>query len=397
MAEDSEAAVERAADLGAASVTEEGLAKLQSLIGTKLRISQQFNGLASKEAIRNFANGVGDPNPLWRDEEYARRSSYGCIVAPPSWLYSVFPTWVSVGLPGVHGFHSGNDWEFYRPVLVGDTITPECIFCGYKEKQSRFSGRLIMVREEARYYNQRGELVATAKTWNARAERRAARERGKYSHIKLPHPWTEEELKRIEEEVLSEEIRGSTPRYWEDVQVGEELHPVIKGPFGLTDMIAYCVGAQPVQLLAHGLSLRLYQRHPAWAFRDPNSCALEPIYGVHYNKAAANAAGLPYPYDVGTQRQCWLIHLLTNWMGDDGWLKRNYAEYRQFVFFSDVVRLGGRVTKKYIDENGEGCVDIETWAVNQRGDNTMPGHSAVLLPSRERDSWPLRQRQGGTR
>ncbi len=109
-------------------------------------------------------------------------------LTPPSWLYSVFPTWVSVGLPGVYGFHSGNDWECYKPIFVGDTITPECIFMGYEEKPSRFAGRTVIIHEEARYFNQRGALVAKAKTWSVRAERHKARSTGKYAQIQLPHP-----------------------------------------------------------------------------------------------------------------------------------------------------------------------------------------------------------------
>ncbi len=382
------------AELPEGRITDEALEELRKRIGIKLRIGNIFNELASKDAVRHFADGIGDPNPLWRDEEYVKKTRYHSIVAPPSFLYSIFPSWVAHGLPGVHGFHSGGDWSFYKPLLVNDRIRPECIFTGFEEKKSEFAGRMIMEYQEARYYNQKEKLIAKCNGWIVRTERRAAREKGKYHRIQLPHPWTEEGLKEIEEEILKEEIRGAKVRYFEYVKVGEELMPVIKGPFGLTDMIAYCVGAAPVQLLAHGISLRLYRRHPAWAFRDPNTYALEPIYGVHYNKAAANAAGLPYPYDVGVQRHCWLIHLLTNWIGDDGWIKRNYAEYRKFVYHSDVVWFKGKVTKKYIDEDGECCVDIETSAINQRGEDTMPGHSTVVLPSKEKGTWPLDRRMG---
>ena len=79
-------------------------------------------------------------------------------------------------------------------------------------------------------------------------------------------------------------------------------------------------------------------------------------------------------------------------MGDDGWLKRNFAEYRRFVYFSDAVRFEGTVTKKYVDDNGEYCVDIETTAFNQRGENTAPGQSTVILPSKEKGTWPVKDR-----
>jgi acyl dehydratase len=375
-----------------AIINDEDLKEWEDRIGLRLRISQIFNKTASYEAIRNYVNGIGDSNPLYRDEEYTKNTRYGRLIAPPSWLYSVFPTWVLQGLPGIHAFHSGNDWQFYKPIFIGDSITPECIFTGFDVKPSKFAGKTVFEYQRANFYNQRGELVAKTDLWLVRAERKAARETGKYSSIQLPHPWTEEELKRVDDDVLAEQIRGSKVRYWEDTEIGEELTPVVKGPFGLTDMIAYCVGAAPVQIAAHGTQLRLYREHPAWAFRDPLTCAWEPIYGVHYNMAAANAAGLPYPYDVGVQRQGWLINLLTNWMGDEGWLKRNYAEYRRFVYHSDVIRFKGKVTNKYVDADGEHCVDIETSAINQRGENTMPGYSIVALSLREKGTWPVEMR-----
>ncbi len=122
-------------------ITDEALEIFQSRVGTKLRIENQFNELASRDAIRKFADGTGDPNPLWRDNEYARSSVYNSIVAPPSWVNSVLPTWVLQGLPGVHALHTSTDWEFYRPVIVNDRITPECFFTGCKVINSQFAGR----------------------------------------------------------------------------------------------------------------------------------------------------------------------------------------------------------------------------------------------------------------
>ena len=381
-----------AAKISEGFITSEALEAWQERIGVKLRIGNIFNQYASKEVIRNYALGIGDVNPLWLNEDYARQTRYKSMVAPPGWYYSVFPTWVLQGLPGVHAFHSGNDWTFFKPVFVGDTITPECIFTGFDVKTSKFAGKMVREYQRANFYNQRNELVAFTDLWLVRAERAAARSTGKYASIQLPHPWKEEELKKIDEEILNEQIRGSNPRYWEDVEVGDELQPVVKGPFGLMDMIAYTVGAAPVQVMAHHASLELYTEHPAWAVRDPNTYSWEPVYAVHFNKPIANAAGLPYPYNAGAQSQSWLTHLFTNWMGDDGWLKRNYAEYRHFVYFSDVIWLKGKVVRKYVDEEGDYCVDIETSGMNQRGENTMPGYSIVALPSRDNNVWPLDKR-----
>jgi acyl dehydratase len=84
--------------------------------------------------------------------------------------------------------------------------------------------------------------------------------------------------------------------------------------------------------------------------------------------------------------------MLTNFAGDDGWLKMTFSEFRKFVYYSDVVRFRGRITDKFIDEGNECCVRIETSATNQRGEEVMPGHAVVALPSRKHGTDPLDKR-----
>ena len=384
-----------------AALTEEMIQEMRGKIGLKLRTEHsQNNSEATFYPLTKFADGIGDPNPLWHDEEYAKKTSYGGLIAHPSWVWTVLGG-IQFGFRGLGTFHSGSDIYFHKPVYLGDKLRPECIFTGFDEPKadSKFSeGKTFFQHYDNRYYNQRDELVAKIPFWVFTFERGRAKAKGKYTGKKetiiIPHPWTEEELKKIEEEGLSEEIRGSNPRYWEDVKVGDELKPVVKGPLGLSDMISFLIGgATPIPRLgAHGVALRQYHKHPAWAFRDPDTYSLEPIFAVHYNRHAAKSMAQPAAYDVGIERHCWLTHLLTNWMGDDGWLKRSYAEYRRFVYFSDIVWFKGKVTKKYIDDDGECCVEIETHAINQRNEDCMPGHSTVALPSREKGIWPLDSR-----
>ena len=389
-------------DMGVAEVAEgvlddDVLKEWQNRLGMELRVSNVFNRNVSYEAIRNFANGIGDANPLYRDEEYASRTQYGALVASPSWTASVFPHWVLQGLPGIHADHSASNWEFHKPVYVNDRITPKCCFVGYDVKTSRFAGKTVFEYQKFEYWNQRKELVSSGHNLLVRYERQTARQgsekgTGKYDKIQVPHPWTEKALEKVDQDTLAEEIRGSESRYWDDVNVMDELQPVVKGPYGMTDIIAYCAGASPVQLGAHGVQLRLYKKHPAWGYRDPVSQAWEPIYGVHYLHSVARAVGARYAYDVGIQRHTWLVNLLTNWMGDEGWLKRCYAEYRQFVYHSDALWIEGKVVRKYVDESGEHCVDIETHGVNQRGDDAMPGEATVVLPSRGAGANPVGSR-----
>jgi hypothetical protein len=117
--------MEGRAQLSEADLTGESLTAWEERIGKEMRITNIFNQLASYEAIRNFVNGIGDVNPLYRDPEYASQSPYGALVAHPAWVASVYPHWVLQGLPGVHADHSASDWEFLRPVYVNDKITPK--------------------------------------------------------------------------------------------------------------------------------------------------------------------------------------------------------------------------------------------------------------------------------
>jgi hypothetical protein len=388
--------VEADAKMQEGEFTPELIKEMKSKHGLKLNVKNHlFNEEATRGAIRRFADGVGDPNPLWRDEDYAKKTRYGCLIAPPSWAFSVLAG-IQFGWRGLAGFHSGSDMEFMLPILLNEVIKPEETFVEFEgPRPSSFAGQMVIDYYEDKYFKPGGQLATKIIRWVIRTERKMARKKGKYHSIELPHPWTDAELKRIEDEVLAAETRGAEPRFWEEVEIGEELTPVVKGPLGMTDNIAFIIGGgAPVKLEAHEVALKKYRQHPAWAFLDPNTSAQEPIFAVHYNKQAALAMGLPFAYDVGTQRHCWQIHLLTNWMGDEGWLLKSRAEYRKFVYLSDVVWLTGKVINKQINDNKEYCIDIETHAMNQRGEDTMPGSATIVLPSRNEpeESWPVAKR-----
>ena len=258
-------------------------------------------------------------------------------------------------------------------------------------KKSAFAEKTVIERNDNLYSNQNENLVAKISWEVTHFERSKARSTGKYHKVELPFPWTDKELELIEEEILAEERSGQNTPSWDDIKIGLELNPLIKGPLTMSDEIAFLIGGgAPIpRIAAHAAALKFYRRHPAWSFRDPNSCGLEPIYAVHYNREAARAQGLPYQYDVGFQRHAWQIHLLTNFAGDEGWVKKSFCEYRKFVYFSDVVRLKGVVKDKFIDNDGEYCVKIETNAVNQRGEDVMPGYGVIALPSVKNRFSPL--------
>jgi acyl dehydratase len=372
-------------ELARGKFTEEMLAEMRALIGTSLRTDACLNNeWATRLAILRFAEGIGDDNPLWTDAEYAAASPHGTLIAPPSFIFACLGS-VQVGWRGLGGFHAETIMHFDQPIRVGDKITASVVFDGFDgPEESKFGGRRIKDYLRQEYRNQDGDLVATFICSRVRFERSEAQKRAPERAITIPHPWTDEQIAEIEADVLAEAPRGATPRYWEDVEVGTEIDTITKGPIGLTDEIAFiAAGAAPIpRVSAHGVALRRYRKHPKWAFRDPVTHALEPVYSVHYNDYAAKLQGAQAAYDVGIQRTCWQIHSLTHWMGDHGSLKGITGQYRAHVYLSDVIRLGGRVESKEIDGDGNHLVRLTTWANNQRGQNVMPGTAVIVLPSR---------------
>jgi acyl dehydratase len=370
-------------ELARGTFTDAMLAEMRALIGTELRTDACVNNeVATRLAILRFAEGIGDGNPLWTDPDYAASSPYGGLIAPPSFIFACLGS-VQVGWRGLGGFHAETLLTFERPVRVDDRITARVVFDGFDGPDaSSFAGRRIKDYLRQEYRNQDGELVATFICSRIRFERTQAQGRAAARAVQVPHAWTEGELEAIEADILAEAPRGATPRFWEDVEVGEKIDVITKGPLGLTDEIAFiAAGAAPIpRLSAHGVALRRYKRHPRWAFRDPVTHALEPVYSVHYNDYAARLQGAQAAYDVGIQRTCWQIHSLTNWMGDDGVLKAANSQYRSHVYLGDVARLGGTVTAKAVDADGDHVVHLTTWARNQRGKDVMPGTAVIALP-----------------
>ena len=359
------------------AITDEKLTELRSWIGDYKPVRHAFITEITRDTVRHFVEGIGDTNPLFSNAEYANRTKYRGLIAPPTFLLTMIGQ-MRQGLPGVHNLWSGAEIECSHPIRAYEQVTVTTGVSAIEEKLGQFSGRMIYQEHTNFFRDKESELIATLKTWGMRTERVAGREKGKYKDISLKH-WTEEELKAVEADIEREEIRGSNPRYWEDVQVGDSLTPVVKGPLTIADMIAWIAGwgTRPF-IRAHRIMLEFRQRHPGFAVTNALGVPDTPE-AVHWDNDLARSIGAPGAYDFGPQRVAWLGNLLTNWMGDDGFLKRFRAEVRRFNLVGDVTWCKGNVTRKRIDGK-EHLADCDIWGENQRGEKTILGEATVILP-----------------
>jgi acyl dehydratase len=283
-------------------ITDEMVQALRQRIGLERPIPYPYNTEASRDAIRHFAHGIGDVNPLWLDAEYATRTRWGGVIAPPCFLFSCgFGR--TGGLPGVHGMFAGSEWTFHQPVHVGTPIRATMRLVEVVEKTGTFAGRQILQVDESLYHDGDGNLLATVRNPVMRTERQTAQRQGKYASIR-PKTWTADELAAIDAELVQHIPRGATPRYWEDVTVGEEITSILKGPLTVTDCIGWLMGWGSPFVRPHLVGFHYRRRHPAAYIPDELGVPDVPER-VHWDSTFARAVGAPGAYDYGPQRVSW--------------------------------------------------------------------------------------------
>ena len=366
-------------------ITQDGIDRIRARHGKVFPINHPYVRHVNSDSIAHTARAIGDMNPLWSDPEYAAKSRYGKLVAPPALLYAcAWGSWDlrrGQGLPGVHGLHSSDRWVFYRPVLEGDVIRATKEPHALDERKGAYASRSLMQTDNIRFYNQRDELVALQVMSAVRAEREDGKKTGKYASIKTA-VYTDEEIDQIDREIAAEEVRGDKPRYWEDVNVGDKMQPLVRGPLTVSDMIAWMMGTGSPHIRSGQWWLAYRRQSPKVAVKDPATRIPQAVERVHWDPYMAAELGMPSAYDYGSQRGAWATHFMTNWAGDDGWVAECYPKYRGMNFIGDVARIRGEITAKWVGKSGISYVDCKFETINQRGENIMPGTGTVALPKR---------------
>jgi len=136
---------------------------------------------------------------------------------------------------------------------------------------------------------------------------------------------------------------------WEDVTVGQELP---------------------------GFSLEI---NPRRAFLSVSGS--QDWYPSHFDPAFARKSGHDGIFMTTGFTQAALVRVITDWMGDDGFLRKLRFEMRRQQRPGDTMVCRGRVTAKY-ERDGQGWVELDVWAENEREGITTPATAVVILPRR---------------
>lgn len=140
-------------------------------------------------------------------------------------------------------------------------------------------------------------------------------------------------------------------RFFKDVEVGDEIPPLVKGPF----------------------------RAEMWALFGSVHGDLCPGHFDHAWKPYWDKVNVKPPVAYGVQIAAFASQLMTDWIGRDGSLKKFKLDTRAPVYEKDSIIIKGKVTKKYIEEN-ENFVECEILVENQDGNLVAKASAVVTLP-----------------
>jgi acyl dehydratase len=142
----------------------------KSLINTKL---DSFEFPVERGKIKEFANAICDPNPVFRDREYASKAGFNDVIMPVTFPMTfvfqqasenaVLESMQTLGMDPVRSVHGEIEFICERPVCAGETLHGEIHIGNIYEKAGKRGGTMTFVEHETRFYDGSGELAVTVR------------------------------------------------------------------------------------------------------------------------------------------------------------------------------------------------------------------------------------------
>ena len=357
--------------------------------------------------IRRWVMAMDYANPIHWDEEFARNSRFGGIVAPQSFAVAMdyghgcHPACVGK-IPGSHLIFGGEEWWFYgAPVRPGDKLFQKRRFDGYDIKDTSFAGPTIFTRGDTEHRNQNGVLVARERATAIRYLREEANKRAVYGKEKAsPKRWDKDELAEIHKlryDWILSNREGRSPAYG-DVRVGDKLPRRVVGPHTITTFVTEYrafrqniwgtwrwnvpEGAYDPAKEDAGFAEDMTYDHDARKV-DPrmgDGLYHGPSSG-HLNLEKASNIGMGGIYGYGASMNAWHVDYVAYWAGHHGFVWHSKTQFRSPAFEGDVTYIDGEVVEK-IDKSpfGVPVVRVQVSMTTQTGETILKGTADVELP-----------------
>ena len=301
---------------------------------------------------------------------------------------------VAPKLAGVQWLYAGTTFTWLEPIRLDDTFKVEARLKKQELKSGRRFSKWVLQTGEIKYINQHQRVAGIAIGRCARTPRGDALTKDKNNKalkVAEEYNYSAEEIFDIESQVLGEHRQGGEPLFYEDVDVMDKVQPVVRGPLGVVDIMAWYSGQQGATHYGgvHGDAIRYRSRHADYHLNKKTG-AKESAGRGHLETSTGKDVGMGGAYDVGPQRIAWCQHMLTNWIGDHGFLHTLDVNVRKPNLVGDTLWWTGEVLSKNVRE-GYGVIEFSVRAVNQRGKLSADGTASAVLPRRNNGpiSFPL--------
>jgi acyl dehydratase len=287
-----------------------------------------------------FAEALGDLNPLYVDEVAAKKSKFGCLLAPPT-----FPVTLAAGTMDPNLFfelelnfasivHGEQEFEYVKPLKVGQKITIEGRVSDITEKQGR-NGILDVVVLETTGYDEAGEKVYIARR-TLLSERLEEEEQGSGIRDQGSGPALQPPAR--------EGKTISTSPSFASLQEGDEIEPMVKAEINKQMLIDYGEAAL-----------------------DGNP--------MHTDDEFARDAGYPGVFAQGMLSMGFLAQYLVERFGIES-LKRIKVRFAEQTWPGEKIVCKAVVAKKYTDGD-ESLVDLDIHTANEEGEQKLIGRATV--------------------
>ncbi|MFG2368067.1 MaoC family dehydratase N-terminal domain-containing protein [Streptomyces mirabilis] len=390
-----------------AEITELDLSDVDHRVGKPVGGGQLWDPCSTSD-IRRWVMAMDYPNPLHWDEEFARDSRFGGLVAPQSiavgldYGHGAQPACVGY-IPGSHLIFGGEEWWFYGcPVRAGDKLFQERRFHDYKVVETKFAGPTMFSRGDTTHTNQHGTLVARERSTAIRYLALEAEKRGMYQDRSLAAKrWSDTELNEIEklrhEWLLSNRL-GVSPHF-EEVRVGDKLPRRVIGPHSIasftTEYRAFLFNIWGTfhWVAPPGVKDPWINQDPGWvdgfgfdeegARIDPrkrDGLYVGPSRG-HIDSDRASEIGMGRAYGYGATLGAWCTDYLSYWAGHDGMVRHSKANFRGPAFEGDVTYFDAEVVGKETESTwGVPLVQVKLRLSDQNGGLLVDCTAEVELP-----------------
>jgi acyl dehydratase len=388
-------------------ITELDLSDVDHRVGQLVGGGQLWDPCSSSD-IRRWVMAMDYPNPLHWDEEFARVSVFGGLIAPQSiavgldYGHGAAPACVG-HIPGSHLIFGGEEWWFYGcPVRPGDKLFQERRFHDYKVTETKFAGPTMFSRGDTTHTNQHGVLVARERATSIRYLAAEAEKRGMYeSQLGAVKRWTEAELAEIgklRHDWLMSNRMGVSPHF-EEVKVGEVLPRRVIGPHSIasftTEYRAFLFNIWGTfgWVAPPGVEDPWIYQDPGWtegfAF-DEEGAKIDPrkrdgLYvgpsRGHIDSARASEVGMVRAYGYGATMGAWCTDYLAYWAGHDGMVRHSKANFRGPAFEGDVTYFDAEIIGKEPESTwGVPLVQVKLRLTNQDSGVVADCTAEVELP-----------------